>query len=145
MVWLHVALLLQPSVARQVRVAVSVVPHKMLVIVSATTSVTLLPSQRSLATGASKSYGVPHATIRLETHAIAGAVESTTVMVWLHVAVLVQGSVACQVRVAEKVFPHRALVTVPTTTRVTFVPSQPAAVGASKSHAFPHSTVLLVA
>jgi hypothetical protein len=67
-------------------------------------------------------------------------------MVWLHVEAFVQLSVACQVRVAENVFPQSTFVTVLRTTMVTFVPSlESTADGSSKFHAVPHSSIRLVA
>ena len=54
---------------------------------------------------------------------------------------LPQASVARHVRVAVKVFPHAALVVVLTTVTL-FVPHVSLALGESKFHAAPHSTVL---
>jgi hypothetical protein len=70
-----------------------------------------------------------------------GRVVSTTVTVWLHCAKFVQASLTRQVRVAVKVLPQVALVTVLTMAMDTFVPPQPSfAVGAVKLQALPHST-----
>src|SRR4051812_5892301 len=79
-----------------------------------------------------------------------GGVVSTTVTVWLHVAVWPQSSTALQVRVMT--FGQVPLVTVLRTVTVTF-PGPPVAglgqgftgVGGSKVQVEPHSTVLLVA
>src|SRR5437867_3012997 len=74
-----------------------------------------------------------------------GGVVSTTMIAWLHVA-LVQASAACQLRVAVKVLPQPALVVVLRTVITTFVPLQPpAADGGSKPQAVPHSTKRLEA
>src|SRR6266446_2394820 len=72
-----------------------------------------------------------------------GAVVSITVTVWLHWALLPQGSVACQVRFALKELPQPALVRVLTTVIVA-LPQESVAVGASKVQAAPSSTVLLL-
>src|SRR5262249_2284859 len=74
---------------------------------------------------------------------------STTVIVWLHMEMFVQESKARQVRVAVKAFVQPALgrlVTVLTTSIVTFVPSQMSlAKGRVKLKGVPHSTVWLSA
>ena len=49
-----------------------------------------------------------------------GAVVSTTITVWLHVALLLQASLACQVRVASKVLPQWLAVFVTVLTIVMF-------------------------
>src|ERR1039458_9502671 len=72
-----------------------------------------------------------------------GGVVSTTVTVWLHSAWLVHASTAVQVRVAVKVLPQVALVTVPTMLTTGAAPHTSVAVGASNVQAVPHSTVLL--
>jgi len=141
-----VALLLQVSVARHVRVAANVFPQSELVTVSTITRVTFAGSHISNAVGTSKFQGVPHSTIRFVPQLSNGGVVSTTVMVWLQEVVLLQLSVACHVRVAANVFPQSELVTVPVRITATFVPSHPSvAAGISKSHATPHSTILFVA
>src|SRR4051812_44645523 len=78
-----------------------------------------------------------------------GGVVSTTVTVWLHVAVWPQSSTACHVRVMT--FGQVPLVTVLTTVMVT-LPGPPVAsgqglagAGGSNVQVEPHSTVLLVA
>src|SRR6266850_1395302 len=124
MVWLHEALLLQLSVACQVRMASNVFPHNAFVIVPVMVIVAFVPSQTSVAEGASNVHTSPHSTMRLLAQVMSGAVVSTTVMVWLHEALLLQLSVACQVRMASNVFPHSALVIVPVMVIVAFVPSQ---------------------
>src|SRR5581483_2869304 len=145
MVWLQVLVLLQLSMACQVRVAANVFPHSALVTVPTTTTATLVPSSRSNAVGVSKLHAVPYSTIRLVPHVSTGGVVSTRVMVWLQMLVLLQLSTACQVRVAANVFPHSALVTVPTSTTTTLLPSlRSNAVGVSKLHVMPYSTVRLV-
>ena len=78
-------------------------------------------SEVSLAVGASKFQAVVHSNVLFGTQVIVGGVVSTSVTVWLQVAVLPQESVARQVRVATKVFPQKptTLVAVPTTLIVT--------------------------
>src|SRR5437763_743342 len=73
-----------------------------------------------------------------------GDVESATFTVWLHWELLPQASVAAQVRVASNVFPQwpAMLVTVPMIVMARLVPPLSVAVGASKVHAVPISTVL---
>jgi len=58
----------------------------------------------SVALGASKVQAVPNCTVLLvlPLQSITGALVSTTVTVWLHWALLLQASIACQVRVASK-------------------------------------------
>jgi hypothetical protein len=75
-------------------------------------------------------------------HTIVGGVVSTTITVWLQVAMLVAGSMAAQVRVAVKVPPQPGLVTVATMT-TTLLPAE--AVGGSKVQGVPHWTTLLLA
>jgi hypothetical protein len=73
-----------------------------------------------------------------------GGLVSTTVTVWLQMETLLQTSIACHVRVIN--CGQLPFVIVPTTVMVTFVPEQVSkAVGASKVHAVPHCTILLVA
>src|SRR5256885_7627608 len=62
----------------------------------------------SVAVGASKVQAIPSCTVLLVllVQSMTGAVVSTTVTVWLHWALLVQASTACQVRVASKVLPQ---------------------------------------
>src|SRR5204862_10619 len=104
-----------------------------------------VPQASAGAEGASKVQALPHSTDLLVAQVIEGGEVSTTVTVWLHVLVLLQASIAAQVRVAEKVFPHSGLVTVFRMT-MWFVPQASAgAEGASKVQALPHSTDLLVA
>src|SRR6266581_3644804 len=101
----------------------------------------------SVALGTSKVQAVPNSTVLLvlPLQSITGAVVSTTVTVWLHWALLVQASVACQVRVASKVLPQWPAVLV-TVLRMVIVavPLLSVAVGASKVQALPNCTVLLV-
>ena len=98
----------QESVARQVRVAVKLLPQKPTVLVTVLTRVivTFVPSQMSLATGGVNVHGVPHSTIRLPAQVRFGGVVSTTVMFWLQVEMLVQESIARQVRVAVNPLPQ---------------------------------------
>src|SRR5260370_1392555 len=137
------ALLVQQSVAFQVRVMTCVQPAP-LVTVPTTVIVTLLPQQASTALGRSKLQLLLQGTLLFVAQVMTGGVVSTTVTVWLHVALLEQQSVACQVRViaSEQAAP---LVVVPVTEMVTFVPQQTSeAEGASKLQAEPHWTVLLL-
>src|SRR6266404_7682635 len=101
----------------------------------------------SVAVGASKVQAVPSCTVLLvlPLQSMTGAAVSTTVTVWLHWALLVQASVACQVRVASKVLPHWPEVLV-TVLRMVIVaaPVLSVALGASKVQAVPSCTVLLV-
>ena len=55
----------------------------------------------SVALGGSKLNAAPASTLLFATHAITGAVVSTTEIVWLHVAAFPHASVARQVRVTE--------------------------------------------
>src|SRR5260370_42024051 len=138
------ALLVQQSVAFQVRVMTCVQPAP-LVTVPTTVIVTLLPQQASTALGRSKLQLLLQGTFLFVAQVMTGGVVSTTVTVWLHVALLEQQSVACHVRViaSEQAVP---LVVVPVTVMVTLVPQPTSeAVGASKLQAEPHCTVLLLA
>jgi hypothetical protein len=102
MVWLQVAALAQASIARHVRFALKVFPQNpaRLVRVETTLIVTLVPSQPSLAVGIANPHGVPHSTTRSFAQVKLGGVRSTTEIVWLHLDEFVQGSTACQMRVA---------------------------------------------
>ncbi len=73
-----------------------------------------------------------------------GGVVSTSVRLWLHVALLLHKSVACQVRVT--ICGQTPLVTVLSTLRVTFVPEHASrrTAGGSNVQALPHSTILFV-
>src|SRR5262245_38867355 len=78
MVWLQVAPLLQPSVARQVRVTRNVWPHgPALVTVETMLMVTLVPSQRSVAVGGMKDQVEEHSTVRSLAQVRIGGVRST--------------------------------------------------------------------
>ena len=70
------------------------------------TMVTVALPQVSLAVGASKLQVLVHSTVLAPTQVMVGGVVSTTVTVWLQVAVLPQASVARHVRVASSVFPQ---------------------------------------
>jgi hypothetical protein len=74
---------------------------------------------------------------------ITGGLVFSTVTTWLQVALLLQQSVASQVRMMT--CGQTPLVTVSITVIVTLLQHASKAVGASKLHAVPHSTVLLVA
>jgi len=88
--------------------------------------------------------GPAHSTTILLEHEISGGVVSIKVMVWVHVALLLQESSAFHVRVALKVPATRGLVMVEPTVMRTFVlPQKSMAVGAVKSQAEPHSTFRL--
>ena len=82
-VWLHTAVLVQVSVARQVRVALKVLPQKpaRLVVVLNTVMVTLVPSQLSLAVGGVNAQAAPHSSVWAGAQVSAGGVVSTKVMV----------------------------------------------------------------
>src|SRR5437879_3936915 len=140
-VWLHRALLLQASVACQVRVASKVLPQWPAVLVTVLRMVMVAVSLLSVAVGRSKVQALPNCTVLLVllVQSMTGAVVSTTVTVWLHWAVLVQASVACQVRVASKVLPQwpAVLVTVLRMVMVA-VPLLSVAVGGSKVQAVPN-------
>src|SRR6266403_2096277 len=97
MIWLQVALLVQQSVACQVRVMTD--GHaELLVVVPSTLIVKLVPQQRSTALGGSKLQAAPHSTVLLVAQVNTGGVVSTMVTVWLQVALFEQQSVACQIR-----------------------------------------------
>src|SRR5205823_5321486 len=96
----------------------------------------------SVALGSSNVQAVPHSMLLPATHVITGGVVSTTVTVWLHCELLLQASVALQVRVAMKVFPHVALVTVPTMAIVAVGPHTSVALGSSNVQPVPHSMLL---
>src|SRR6185295_6478654 len=105
---------------------------------------TLVPLQTSAAVGRVKVQGEPHSNVALGAQVISGAPVSTTVMVWLQSERLPQSSVADQVRVALKVFPHSALVTVPITEiAISLALHSSVAAGRVNIHPMPHSTVVL--
>lgn len=140
-IWLHGALLEQPSVACQLRVIVSEQAEP-LVVVPVTMTVTFVPAQTSEAEGASKLQAEPHWTVLFVAHVMMGGVVSTTVTIWLHDALPEQPSVACQVRVIT--CGQTPFVIVPVTVMLVAVPQPPEAEGVSKLQAEPHWTVLLV-
>src|SRR5215472_13052281 len=146
-VWLHVALLLQPSIACQTRVASKVLPQWLAVLVTVLRMVIVTMPLLSVAVGVSKVHGVPICTVLLVllVQSITGAVVSITVTVWLQVALLLQLSIACHTRVASKVLPQwpAVFVTVLTTSTGT-LPLLLVAVGVSKVQTVPICTVLLV-
>src|SRR4051812_10783623 len=88
-VWLHVLVLLQQSVACQVRVMVGEQPP-LLVMVPTILMMTLVPQQSSTADGASKFQMLPQVTVLLPAQVKTGGLVSMTVTAWLHVAVLLQ-------------------------------------------------------
>jgi hypothetical protein len=144
-VWLHEALLEQPSVAVQVRV-IAREQAGPLVMVPVTRMVTFVPTQLSDAEGVSKVQAEPHWTVLLLAQVMTGGVVSTTVTAWLHDAVFEQQSVACHVRVMTS-GQEVPFVIVPVT-RMVFVPlplqQPPEAKGTSKLQAEPHWTILLL-
>jgi hypothetical protein len=99
-VWLHNALFVQPSITRQVRVALYVLPHRAFVTVPTMVIATFVASHPSLAVGRVNVHPTPHSTTRLLAQVKTGGVLSMTVTVWLHNALFAQLSVARQVRVA---------------------------------------------
>jgi hypothetical protein len=132
-VWLHALLLLQQSVACQVRVMLWEICEQSLPLATVlrTVTVTLLPQQASKRVGVSKCQGRPHGTLLLAAHVSTGGVVSATVTVWLHVLLLLWQSVACQVRV--KICGQTPLATVLKTLMVTLAPQAASmAVGGSK-------------
>src|SRR4030081_3494814 len=96
----------------------------------------------SVELGRSNVQAVPHSIVLGPAHVIAGGVVSTTVTIWLQVLLLPQASVALQVRVAVKVFPQPAFVTVPTMAIVGVDPHTSLALGVSNVQPVPHSMVL---
>src|SRR5436190_13119760 len=94
------------------RIAENVRPQSPLVTVLRIRTVGFAPSQLSEALGMANIQAVPHSTVWSLPQVNEGGVVSITVTVWLQVERLVHWSVASQVRVAEKVRPHKPLVTV---------------------------------
>src|SRR5438552_4122544 len=118
-VWLHRLKLPQASVACQVRVASKVLPQWPLVLVTVVTiAMVMLVPPRSLAVGESNVQAVPISTVLALPQLMTGPVVSSTLTFWLHCALLPQGSVTAQVRVASKVPSHwpAVFVVVPSTT-----------------------------
>src|SRR5690242_4215375 len=108
-----------------------------LVKVLKTVMVTLVPQQTSEAVGSSKVQAEPHSTGLGAAQVMTGAVVSAPVTIWLQVALLVEQSVACQVRVMT--CGQVPLVVVLEIVTVTLVPQQASeAVGSSKVQAEPH-------
>src|SRR6185436_17183079 len=107
--------------------------------------VRLVP-QLSVAVGALKFHTLPHSTVLFGAQFTTGTVVSTTVTTCVQVRRLVQESKISQVRVAMEPQAPVRLVTVVSARIVTLVPRQLSkAVGTSKLHTLPHSTVLFVA
>jgi hypothetical protein len=145
--WLQVALLLQPSIAAQVRVASKVLPQWPTVLVTVLSTIIVAVPLLSVAVGKSKFQAAPSWTILLVLLAqfITGAVVSITATVWLHVALLLQPSIAAQVRVASKVLPQWPAVFVTVlNTMIVAVPLLSVAVGGSKFQGVPSCTILFV-
>src|ERR1039457_697285 len=94
-VWVQVEVLVQKSVASQVRVMLP--GQTPLVKVLTTVTITFEPLQASNAVGASKFQVELHGTVLLVGQLNAGGLVLTTVTVWLQAAVLPQRSVASQV------------------------------------------------
>jgi len=116
-----------------------------LVTVFICTTNVLVPQQASTApVGGVKTHGEPNVTVRFGGQVTTGGVVSITVTVWLHVAKLVQQSIACQVRVTELEQKLEApLVTVLRTVTITLVPQHASiAVGGLNDHVEPHCTIL---
>jgi hypothetical protein len=84
----------------------------------------------------------PHSAENAGAQVRLGGVVSTTVMVWLQLELLVQGSVAVHVRVALKVLPQKPVrLVVVVALTVTLLPLQRSLmVGVVKAHVVPHST-----
>src|SRR2546423_10688156 len=97
--------------------------------------------QLSVATGGSKLHGLPHSTVLSSEEVRTGGVVSMFVIVWLHVLVLPQQSLATQTRVIT--CGQTPLVKVPSIE----TPARQqlsVATGASKLQLEPHSTVRFV-
>ena len=143
----QVTLLEQASASSQTRVARKPGPQEptALVLVLRMRTVTFVPPQKSVPVGASKFHAVPNSMVLFGAQAATGGVVSTIRTVWLAKLRLPQPSAACQVRVAIKVVPHEptAFVMVLKMVGVTTPRQLSEAVGGSKLHGLPHSTVLL--
>jgi len=134
-------LVVQPSVIVQLRVVVYVAPHRKFVTVPTTVTVTPQPLDTP---GVSKVHPMLQGTIRFAGHTTTSGLPATWT-VWLHIAALPHASIARQVRVAVKVCPQPALVTVLTMVIAAFASQASVALGGSKDQAAPHSTDLLAA
>src|SRR6185436_1535902 len=88
MVWLHEAEFWQASTTFQVRVALNVLPQKpsRLVMVDMMVSEKFVPWHASMTDGGVNAHGEPHSMDSSLAQVMAGAVRSTRVIVWLHVA-----------------------------------------------------------
>jgi hypothetical protein len=140
------ALFPQQSTAFQMAVMVSWHVPVLLVVTFASTMETLVPQHASKAVGGSSDHVVlPHCTVWLLAQVMTGGVVSMTVTVWLHVAELLQQSVACHVRVMIKGQILPALVIVLRTVIVTLLQQASTAVGGVNAQAEPHCTVMLLA
>src|SRR5260370_36406080 len=101
----------------------------------------------SVALGASRVKALPNCAVLLllPVQFITGAVVSTTVTVWLHWALLLQASVACQVRsAARRVGQERTALWSAHHLKKEAVPLLSVALGASKVQALPNCTGLLL-
>src|ERR1700693_478491 len=104
---------------------------------------TFVPLQVLRAVGISKAQAEPHSTLLLLAQVRTGRVASSTVIVWLHVLVFPQASVASQARVMVR--GHRLLVTVLKIITATLLPLQAStAAGGSKLHAERHPSLKIV-
>ena len=142
MVWLAVLVLPQGSFAVQVRVTEYFCGQELGVVTSAKVSATV-PPQASVAVGVAKEGVAGHSTVvGAGSELITGGVLSSTVMVWLAVLALPQGSVAVQVRFTEYACGQEPGVVTSAKVRVTFPPQASVAVGVVKEGVAGHSMVL---
>jgi hypothetical protein len=151
-VWLQVLVLVQKSLALQLRVTVKRTGQTLIgtfVTVPVIVTVTFVPSQLSTADGGVNTRGAPHSMVKLVPQLSTGGVVSTIVSVWLQVAAFVHKSAALQVRVTVNRIGQTLggrFVTVLRIVMVTLVPSQlSTAAGVAKTIGAPHSMVALLA
>lgn len=95
-VWLHVAELLQQSVACQVRVMINGHRLEALVMVLRTVIVMFVPQQASMAVGGVKDQAEPQFTVMLLAQVITGGWVSTSMTRWLQKVEFEQQSVIIQ-------------------------------------------------
>ena len=142
MVWLAMLVLPQGSFAVQVRVTEYFCGQEPGVVTSAKVRVTV-PPQASVAVGVAKDGVAGHSmVVGPGSELITGGVLSSTVMVWLAVLVLPQGSVAVQVRLTEYACGHEPGVVSSAKVRVTVPPQASVAVGVAKEGVAGHSMVV---
>src|SRR5688572_19082387 len=98
-VWLQMALLLQLSVTRQVRVAEKLLPHTPLVTLLRTTMLTLVPFAMSTAVGQSNVQGCKQLMFLFVAQEMIGGVVSRTITVCEQLTLLLHASEISQVRV----------------------------------------------